>query len=268
MIWGECAPWQACRGPTGTEVRVRGGIWTPACTVWTWCDLASRASATVDAWCLKQMRDAEAAELSLAAARRTHCNFSCRRTGSEESVTVVDSGVDEGPDKRVCSFRSSVYVGWCVAGVAGKSRCQPRCWRGSEASCCCRSGHRDRERTRPDGHQLHRRSLWDRRSAANGDLFPAKSTRSWMGWAVVDLSSSMTRQTWHSSTSEPSGQRRRFEPSIRISVGRRRTRAPVSQGRFLKVGKVRTRAIRPVRWLRLRWCWRTWLWCWRTWLWC
>ena len=35
----------------------------------------------------------------------------------------------------------------------------------------------------------------------------------------------MTRQTLHSSTSEPSGQRRRFEPSIRISVGRRRTRA-------------------------------------------
>ena len=50
--------------PTGTEVRFRGGTWTRVCTVWTWCDLASRASATVDAWCLKQMRDAEAAELA------------------------------------------------------------------------------------------------------------------------------------------------------------------------------------------------------------
>ena len=201
-----------CRGPTGTEVRVRGGTWTRACTVWTWCDLASRASATVDAWCLKQMCDAEAAELAWRRHGGHTVTFRAGTSDRQRGVRYSSRlGCEWGPGQASVQLPSSVNVGWCVAGVAGRNRCQPRCWRGSEASCCCRSGHRDRERTRPDEHQLHIRSLWDRRSAANGDLFPAKSTRSWTGRAVVDLSSSMTRQTWHSSTSEPSGQRRRFE---------------------------------------------------------
>ena len=160
MIWRECAPWQACRGPTGTEVRVRGGTWTRACTVWTWCGLASRASATVDAWCLKQMRDAEAAELAWRRHGGHTVTFRAGTSDRQRGVRYSSRlGCGWGPGQASVQLPSSVNVGWCVAGVAGRNRCQPRCWRGSEASCCCRSGHRDRECTRPDGHQLHIRSL-------------------------------------------------------------------------------------------------------------
>ena len=149
MIWGECAPWQACRGPTGTEVRVRGGTWTRACTVWTWCGLASRASATVDAWCLKQMRDAEAAELAWRRHGGHTVTFRAGTSDRQRGVRYSSRlGCGWGPGQASVQLPSSVNVGWCVAGVAGRNRCQPHCWRGSEASCCCRSG---RSRTHSTG---------------------------------------------------------------------------------------------------------------------
>ena len=81
MIWGECAPWQACRGPTGTEVRVRGGTWTRACTVWN----LMRSGISSQCNCRRMMSETDArcgsCRTSLAAARRTHCNFSCRYFG-------------------------------------------------------------------------------------------------------------------------------------------------------------------------------------------
>ena len=130
MIWGECAPWQACRGPTGTEVRVRGGTWTRACTVWTWCDLASRASATVDAWCLKQMRDAEAAKLAWRRHGGHTVTFRAGTSDRQRGVRYSSRlGCGWGPGQASVQLPSSVNVGWCLAGVAGRNRCQPRCWR-------------------------------------------------------------------------------------------------------------------------------------------
>ena len=120
---------------------------------------------------------------------------------------------------------SSGNVGWCAAGAADRNRCQLYCWRDSRVSCCYQLGHRGLEQTRRVGHQHHRLSCRVIRSGIIGDLNLAKSTLSWMDWAGVDLSSSMTRHTRCRATYEQSHQQHRSVPSIRIFVGHRQKRA-------------------------------------------